>query len=187
MAWRMNGKSMVLGAVLGAGLSVLIGAAANELPGPVGRYRMCCSQNTAYIVDTVTGQVWLDSERGFRSPKLRIESASESPAATVRPPVAGTPAVEAPRIEVPRVEPSGFIGKWVLSHPTQGQLAIQIEPTGQAILTQGDKHIEAKWRREGDQITISTEQESMVAHIDDQGRLMVSENEGEPIAFQRAE
>jgi hypothetical protein len=173
------------------------------LAGPVGRYQVCCSQNTAYLVDTVTGQVWLNSEREFRMPKLRAEGAPESPAAAVRPPVTRTPGVEPPRTEVPRAEtpriepprteprlgarPTGFVGRWVLRHPTQGEFAIQIEPDGRAVLTQGDKSSEGRWRIEGNQIEIATERESVTAQLDDQGRLMVREGEGEPIAFQRAE
>jgi hypothetical protein len=189
----MDRKSVALGVALGAGLSVLVGAARNESVGPVGRYRACCSQNTAYLVDTVTGQVWLNSEREFRVPKVRAEAASERPAATVRPPAARTPTIEPPRIEAPRTEPrpatrpAGFTGKWVLTHPTQGQFSIQIEPDGRAVLTQGDKSTEGRWRVEGDQIAIATEQESLTAQLDDQGRLMVREGEGEPIAFQRAD
>lgn len=208
MAWRTDRKSLVLGAVLGAGLCVLIGAARNELAGPVGRYQVCCAQNTAYLVDTITGQVWLNSEREFRMPKLRTESALESPAATVRPPVARTPAVEAPRVETPateapriespkvetpKIEPrpparrAGFTGKWILKHPTEGQFSIQIEPDGQAVLTQGDKSSTGKWTVEGDQITITTERETVTARLDDQGRLLVREGQSEPIAFQPAE
>jgi len=188
MTWRMDTKSVVLGVALGAGLCVLVGAARNELAGPVGRYRACCSQNTAYLVDTVTGQVWLNSEREFRAPKLRAESVPESPAATVRPPVSRTPTVEIPRTE-PRPVPRavGFTGKWVLTHPTEGQFAIQIEPDGRAVLTEGDRSSEGRWKIEGNQIAIATERESLTAQLDDQGRLLVREGEGEPIAFQRAE
>lgn len=208
MAWRMDNKSMALGVVLGAGLCVLVGAARSELAGPVGRYQACCSQNTAYLVDTVTGQVWLNSEREFRAPKLRAESAPETPAATMRPPVTRTPAVEAPRTEIPQTEvprtqtpriespraepgpqarPAGFPGKWILKHPTEGEFGIQIEPGGRAVLTQGDRSSEGKWQAEGNQITITTDRESVTAQLDDQGRLMVREGQGEPIAFQRAE
>lgn len=192
MKWQLDTRSLALGTVLGVGLSMLVAAARNELAGPVGRYQVCCGQNSAYLVDTVTGQVWLNSEREFRAPKLRAEPLPESPAA-VKPPVPRTPAVEAPRVEVPGTEPrpkagpSGFTGKWVLTHPTEGQLGIQIEPDGRATLTEGDKTWEGKWRVEGDQITITTEGETVTAQLDDQGRLLVREGSSDPVPFQRAE
>lgn len=208
MMWRMDKKSVVLGAVLGAGLFVLIGAARNELAGPVGRFQVCCSDNGAYLVDTITGQVWLNSERSFRPPKLKTEAAAEQPAvespAPTRPSSTRTPTVETPRtpaletprtptIGTPRTEtrpaprPTGFIGKWILNHPTQGQFSIEIEPDGEAVLTVANQKSEGKWLLEGDRITITTDQDSMTAQLDDQGRLLVKQGESEPIAFQRSE
>ncbi len=200
MMWRMDKKSIVLGAVLGAGLCVLIGAARNELAGPVGRYQVCCSENNAYLVDTITGQVWLNSERSFRGPKLRTEAAAEQPAVEspvpARPSTSRTPAVETPRtpaVETPRTEtrpaprPTGFVGKWILTHPTEGQFAIQIEPDGRAILTRANQKSEGKWQVEGDQITITTDREAVTGQLDDQGRLLVKQGGSEPIAFQRSE
>lgn len=186
MTWRVDRKSVALGAVLGVGLSVLVGAARNEPAGPVDRYRVSCSQNTAYLVDTVTGQVWLSSEREFRTPKLRTESTSETQATATTP--TRTPTVESPRTEPrPGIRMASFIGKWVLTHPTQGQFAIQIERDGRAILSQGNQSSEGKWQLDGDHITITTDRESMTAQVDDQGRLQVKEAGGEPIAFQRAQ
>ncbi len=187
MKWQMDTKSLALGIVLGVGLSVLIAAARSELAGPLGRYQVCCGQNSAYLVDTATGQVWINNEREFRAPKLRSEGVSESPAAA-KPPVARAPAIEALRTEPrPRTRPAGFVGKWVLKHPTEGQLGIQIEPDGRAVLTEGDQSWEGKWRTEGDQITITTEAETVTARLDDQGRLLVREGDSDPIAFQRTE
>jgi hypothetical protein len=200
MMWRMDRKSIVLGAVLGAGLCVLIGAARNELAGPVGRFQVCCSENGAYLVDTITGQVWLNSERSFRGPKLKTEAAAEQPAVEspvpTRPSAARTPTVESPRtpaVETPRSEtrpaprPAGFVGKWILNHPTQGQFGIEIEPDGRAVLTLANQKSEGKWQVEGNQITITTDRESVTAQLDDQDRLLVKQGEGEPIAFQRSE
>jgi len=172
MARRMNTKSVILGVVLGGGLCVLIGAAANTPDGPVGRFQVACTQNSAYLVDTMTGQVWHNSERDFRSPKIRTEPAMEPP-----------PAATAPGVQTPPT----FIGKWVLTHPTEGQLGIQIEPDGRAILTEGQKSWEGKWQIEGNQITVNTEQETVTARIDEQGRLLVKEGTGEPIPFRRAQ
>jgi hypothetical protein len=186
-----------MGAVLGAGLCVLIGAARNELAGPVDRYRVSCSQNNAYLVDTITGQVWLNSEREFRAPKLRSGTAAERPAvegpapqseAPARLPMTRTPTVEAPKAEVratPR--PTGFVGKWVLAHPTEGQFSIQIQSDGRAVLASGNQKSEGKWELAGNQITITTDRESMTAQLDDQGRLMVKQGDSEPIAFQWAQ
>jgi len=172
MTWRIHNRSLVLGGVWGAGLCLLIGAAArNELPGPVGRYDIGCTQSGAYLIDTVTGQVWHNSEREFRTPKVGSGSASPVPT-TARTPAAGTP--------------GGFIGKWVLSHPTEEQLSIQIAPDGRAVLTEGDKSWDGKWRIEGNRITITTEQESVTAQLDDQGGLLVREGTGEAIPFVRA-
>ena len=201
MAWRVDTKSVALGIVLGTGLSVLVGAVHNEPAGPVGRYRVCCSTNTAYLIDTTTGQVWLNSEREFRAPKLKAESAAEKPAVeapaarnpvlqspTVQVPIAqapaGAPAVEAPK---PVRKPTGFVGKWTLKLPTEGEFSILIQPDGRAILASGKDSSEGKWEQQGNQITITTDRESVTAQLDDQGRLMVKQGDSEPIAFQWAE
>ncbi|MBN1511591.1 MAG: hypothetical protein JXB13_06220 [Phycisphaerae bacterium] len=177
MTWRIHNRSLALGAVLGAGLCLLIGAAAREeLPGPVGRYDIDCTQNGAYLVDTVTGQVWHNSEREFRLPKIGSGLATEAPA-PVRTPTARTPTARTP---------AGFVGKWVLNHPTEGQLSIQIAPDGRAVLTEGDNSWDGKWRIEGNRITITTERESVTAELDSQGGLLVREGSGEAIPFRRA-
>ncbi|MEN6575779.1 MAG: hypothetical protein ABFD90_05495 [Phycisphaerales bacterium] len=188
MRWRVDIKSVTLGVGLGAGLCLLVGAARSELLGPVGRFQVSCYQNGAYLVDTITGQVWLNSERDFRPPKLRPEPAPESPAAAAPAPATRPPIVESVRSDS-RVEtgPAGFIGKWVLTHPTEGQLGIQIDPDGRAVLTEGQKSWEGKWQIQGNQITIATEQETVTARLDDQGRLLVKEGSGEAIAFQRVQ
>lgn len=217
MMWRMDKRSLLIGAVLGSGLFVLIGAAKDELAGPVGRYRVSCAQNTAYLVDTITGQVWLNSERDFRMPKLRSGVATERPPieiptapnpavqnptvqspltqsptlqnpAPAKPPAARTPTVETPKTEThPTSRPNGFIGKWILKHPTEGEFSIQILSDGRAILTNGNQKSEGKWALEGNQVTITTDRESVTAQLDDQGRLLVKQGDGEPIAFQFAE
>jgi hypothetical protein len=187
MRWRVDIKSVVLGVGLGAGLCLLVGAAGGELLGPVGRFQVSCYQNGAYLVDTTTGQVWLNSERDFRPPKLRSEPAPAS-AAPAPSPAIRTPAVEGVKADS-RVEtgPAGFIGKWVLAHPTENQLGIQIDPDGKAVLTEGQKNWEAKWQIQGNQITITTEQETITAQLDDLGRLLVKEGSGEAIPFQRVQ
>jgi len=172
MTWRIHNRSLVLGGLFGAGLCLLIGAVRNDVPGPVGRYTIGCTQSGAYLVDTVTGQVWHNSEREFRTPKIGNEPAPQAPA-TARTPAAKTP--------------GGFLGKWVLTHPTEGQLIIQIDPDGRAVLTEGDKRWDGKWRIEGNQITITTERESVTAQLDDQGGLLVKSGSGEAVPFQRAE
>jgi len=203
MMWRMDKKGLALGVVLGAGLCVLIGAAKDEPAGPVGRYRVSCSQSNAYLVDTVTGQVWLNSEREFRAPKLRSDVAAERPAVerptaqspllqspTVQSPAPATrtPAIEAPRTETrPTAPPRGFIGKWILKHPTEGEFSIQIQSDGRAVLANGNQISEGTWKLEGNQITVTTDRESLTAQLDDQGRLMVKQGNSEPIAFQLAE
>ncbi|MBP7053111.1 MAG: hypothetical protein KBE65_19060 [Phycisphaerae bacterium] len=187
MAKRVDSKSVLLGVVLGGALCVLIGAAASPSNGPVGRFEIACTQNGAYLVDTTTGQVWHNSERGFRSPKPPTGSASEKPVAGhLSEPAA--PVVQDRRTE-PRIRTgsAGFVGAWVLTHPTEGQLGIRIEPEGRAVLTEGNKSWEGKWRIEGSQITITTEQETVTAQLDDQDRLLVKEGDGEPIAFKRAQ
>jgi hypothetical protein len=203
MMWRIDTKSVALGLVLGAGLCVLVGAARNELTGPVGRYQACSSQNTAYLVDTITGQVWLSSEREFRTPKLRAGTAVETPSArspilpspTVQAPIAQDPApsrppaARTPVFEIPRTppRPTGFVGKWVLKHPTEGEFGIQILAGGRAVLTLGDQKSEGKWEMTDNQITITTDKESMTARLDDQGRLLVNQGDSEPIAFEWTE
>ncbi|HNS19911.1 MAG TPA: hypothetical protein PKH24_05400 [Sedimentisphaerales bacterium] len=186
MAKRVDSKSVLLGAVLGGALCVLIGAAANPSSGPVGRFQIACMQNGAYLADTTTGQVWHHSEREFRAPKPRTGSVSEKPAAGhLSEPAA--PVVQDRRTESRvRAGSAGFVGAWVLTHPTEGQLGIRIEPEGRAVLTEGNKSWDGKWRIEGNQITIVTEQETVTAQLDDQDRLLVKEGSSEPIAFKRA-
>lgn len=186
MTRHVNNKSIVLGLVLGGGLCVLIGAVGRAPDGPVGRFQIGCTQNGAYLVDTITGQVWHHGDRDFRPPKLRPEPAVESPAAAPLP-ATRPPIVESVRSDL-RVEtgPAGFVGKWVLAHPTEGQLGIQIDPDGKAVLTEGNKSWEGKWQIQGSQISIATEQETITAQLDDQGRLLVKEGDGEAIPFQRA-
>jgi hypothetical protein len=145
-----------------------------------------CYQNGAYLVDTVTGQVWLNNEREFRSPKLRPEPAVESPATAS--PTTRAPVVEEVKQTVPvAAGPAAFLGKWVLAHPTEGQLGIQIDPDGRAVLTEGQKSWEAKWQIQGSRIAITTENETVTAELDSEGRLLVKEGEGEPIPFQRVQ
>jgi len=187
MKWRVDIKNTVLGVGLGIGLCLLAGAARNELLGPVGRFQMSCSQNNAYLVDTVTGQVWLNSEREFRSPKLRPEPVVESPAAAPSP-TTGKPVVEiAPQAVRVEAGPAAFFGKWVLTHPTEGRLGIQIDPDGKAVLTEGQKSWEAKWQLQDSRITITSENETVTAELDSEGRLLVKEGAGEPIPFQRVQ
>ncbi|NLH43122.1 MAG: hypothetical protein GX448_14885 [Planctomycetes bacterium] len=201
MAWRVDTKSVALGVVLGAGLIVLVGAVRNEPAGQVGRYRVSCSQSNAYLVDTTTGQIWLNSEREFRMPKLKPETAAEKPA--VETPAARNPVLQSPTVQVPVAQspartpavetpkparrPTGFVGKWVLKHPTAGEFSILIQPDGKAVLATGRDSSEGKWEQQGNQITITTDRESITAQLDDQGRLMVKQGDSEPIAFQWAE
>lgn len=187
MKWRVDIKSTVLGVGLGTGLCLLVGAARSELLGPVGRFQVSCYQNGAYLVDTVTGQVWLNNEREFRSPKLRLEPPVESPAAAPSP-TTKAPAVEEVKQTVPvATGPAAFLGRWVLAHPTEGQLGIQIDPDGRAVLTEGQKSWEAKWQLQDSRITITTENETVTAELDSEGRLLVKEGDNEPIPFQRAQ
>ncbi len=187
MAKRVDSRNVLLGVVLGGALCVLIGAAGGAPEGPVGRFQIACTQNGAYLVDTTTGQVWHNSEREFRPPKLRAESTPEKPPAG-RLSEPGIPAVQDRTTESRvRTGSAGFIGTWVLTHPTEGQLGIRIEPEGRAVLTEGNKSWEGKWRIEGSRITLTTEQETVTAQLDDQDRLLVKEGDGEPIAFKRAQ
>lgn len=63
-------KNTLIGFALGVTLATTIGATLKHR-NEVGRFQMKTSPNEAYIVDTITGQVWTtsDSYKMFREPK----------------------------------------------------------------------------------------------------------------------
>lgn len=198
MTSRVDMKSVVIGGLSVAVISLLIAATAEAPAEAVGRYQLVTAPGTVYLVDSVTGQVWSagsglarDSDRDFKLPKRpgtvsrppvpRVGAEVETPAVVPEPPAT----VQAPRPAVPP-GPADFIGNWVLTHPTEEQLGIRIEEGGRSVLTEGSNMWEGRWRLEDGRIIISTENETVTGRLDAQGRLLVREGAGEPIAFEKA-
>lgn len=57
MTFRVDVKSVVMGLALGAAVVLALGAAVNVEP-QVKRYAIGASETHAFVLDTVTGQVW---------------------------------------------------------------------------------------------------------------------------------
>jgi hypothetical protein len=76
MKTNWNAKSLIAGALLGAGIVTLIGAAtAPELPDvTVGRFQVSSGDASGFILDTVTGQAWPVNVHnpGSFKPKLKL-------------------------------------------------------------------------------------------------------------------
>lgn len=64
-------KSAVMGGLLAAMVLLAAGAIRKASSGAIGRFQIGCTHENAYLLDTVTGQVWQSFEGGaFTSPKL---------------------------------------------------------------------------------------------------------------------
>jgi hypothetical protein len=70
MGWKLDIKSVVVGAVVVAVAAIMLGAAKSEPT--VGRYQLAAGATRAFIVDTMTGQVWDESASPstFLGPKI---------------------------------------------------------------------------------------------------------------------
>lgn len=78
MKSRLDIRSILVGALIGAAALAILGAAAPviEPSRQVGRFQVsaCTTGNgesVGYVVDTVTGQVWTSRSDGFREPKTK--------------------------------------------------------------------------------------------------------------------
>lgn len=54
---KINGKTLVLGVVLGLAAAMVMGAMSPD-PSETGRYQISSSAVYAWVLDTQTGQVW---------------------------------------------------------------------------------------------------------------------------------
>lgn len=56
----LDGKSIIIGMLLTVGIFLVAGAAkqSTEVKDPARRFKMFTNPNHAYVLDTVTGQVW---------------------------------------------------------------------------------------------------------------------------------
>ena len=63
-------KNLIIGFALGVIVTATLGAALKQTH-EVGRYQIEAGPNRSYVVDTVTGQVWIttDNYNTFRDPK----------------------------------------------------------------------------------------------------------------------
>ena len=83
MKTKWDLKSMLVGAALGVCALLGLGAVATggaATRGNVGRFQISAAQVGAWVVDTVTGEVWSSiNPDSFRVPKLKI-NAGDTPA-----------------------------------------------------------------------------------------------------------
>lgn len=166
MKGHIEVKSAVIGAVLVLALVLLAGAtgSSGRLP-VVGRFQIACTNTRCYLVDTATGQVWMDDATDFKAPKL------DAPAST--PALAG--------------DATDFIGQWASDDPKEDDLAIRLEPDGRAIASEDTKQYEGNWRVEGTRVIITVEDESVVGELQPDGRLLLWEegDRDDTIMFKR--
>jgi hypothetical protein len=141
-------KSAAVGGVLGALLCLLAGVAGDGARETVGRFRIACENNRAHLVDTVTGQVWRSTDRGFTSPKL-----------THRPVVTAA-------------EAGQYLGSWREQDTGGDDLTIRLDEGGRAYATEGDaQHHEGSWRVEGGRLFVTIDGERVLGELASDGRL----------------
>lgn len=71
----MNDKSLykiVAGFVLGIICATTI-AATVQKKNPVNRFKLVSAHTSIYMVDTMTGEVWYQTSRNFKGPKIKIQ------------------------------------------------------------------------------------------------------------------
>ena len=166
MTLRIDMKSAVFGCVLTVSVCLLAGVGGDGSANPLGRFHVECGSDTAYLVDTATGQVWRSYDNGFARPKL-----SERPAAAT----AGE---------------EKYLGQWRSHDSDEDDLGLRLEAGGRAYASEGDtKHYEGMWRVEGDHIVIMIEDEHLLGEIDSDGRLSLwqKDKEKERKSFQRVQ
>ena len=185
MTKRLDIRSAVLGGVVSAGLVLTIGAVREQSAERIGRFQVAAGTAAAYVVDTATGQVWYRGQQGFLAPKLAASGKAEAPVETqIVEPTNGLDSEPAP---APRTA-EDFIGRWVQRHPTEGQVGVQIEADGKALLTEGQSQWQAEWRLEGERLIITTEEEeAFTARINAEGQLLVSTEGGSPLILRPVE
>jgi hypothetical protein len=66
---KINGKTLVLGVVLGLAAAMVMGAMGSEPAGP-GRYQLSSSTVYVWVMDTHTGQVWTTERRDETTPSF---------------------------------------------------------------------------------------------------------------------
>jgi hypothetical protein len=143
-------KSAALGGVLGALLCLLTGVAGDGARQTVGRFHITCGNGSAYVIDTVTGQVWASSARDFASPKL-----AERPVVTA-------------------AEAGQYFGSWREQDTSGDDLTLRLEEGGRASATEGDaQHYEGSWRVEGGRLFITVDGERVRGELASDGRLFL--------------
>jgi len=166
MKGQIQIKSAVIGAALVLALVLLAGAtgSSGRLP-VVRRFQIACTNMQCYLVDTATGQVWMQADHDFKEPKL------EAPAAT--------PALTG--------DATDFVGSWASDDPQEDDLSIRLEPDGRAIASEDTKQYEGRWRVEGARVVITVEDESVVGELQPDGRLLLWEegDRDDTIMFKR--
>ena len=166
MKARFDIRSLVVGGMV-VGMVVLLAGAAGSDPLPeVGRFQIACTQQTCYLVDSMTGQVWRDRDGGFKAPKIKSRAVSARGAA------------------------KGYVGQWSATDPDQSEVSIHLKADGLLNAKEGDSNKDHKghWRAVGDRITLSVEDEAFTGQMSDDGQLILWEdgNEDDRLIFQRA-
>ena len=66
---KLNGKTLIVGLVLGLAAAMVMGAMGAEPAGP-GRYQISSSAVYVWVMDTQTGQVWTTERRDEATPSF---------------------------------------------------------------------------------------------------------------------
>jgi hypothetical protein len=66
---KLNGKTLIVGLVMGLAIAMVMGAMAQE-PAGQGRYQISSSAVYVWVMDTHTGQVWTAERRDEQKPSF---------------------------------------------------------------------------------------------------------------------
>jgi hypothetical protein len=151
-------RSLLLGGCVVGIVVLLVGAVGRD---PQGRYQIAGTQSTCYLVDSTTGQVWSDRERGFSDPKVgsRAKAAAKP-----------------------------YLGQWRDASSDQSQISINLKGDGLLLAKdESGEDQEGRWELVGDRITLSVWGTVLMGQVTSDGRLMVWEdgNSRSRMIFQR--
>ena len=157
-------RSLAVGGAV-VGMVVLLAGAAGSDPLPqIGRYQIACTQTMCYLVDSMTGQVWSVSDRGFKDPKIKGRAVRTTEAT------------------------KGYVGQWSGMTPDQEEVSIHLKADGLADAKDEDgKDYAGHWRVVGNRITLSIGGEDLTGEMSGDGQLILwaEGDEDERVIFQR--
>jgi hypothetical protein len=144
-------KSGIIGALLGALVVLLIGAAGGVMTGipTIGRFQITCTNANCYMVDSATGQAWNNSDGQFTHPKLQ-DPATAAAAMAER-----------------------YFGLWVYTDPNGRAGSLKIDPQGFVSATKGDEELEGRWHIEGNRLLFNIGSTPYNAELQSGGRLVM--------------